>query len=63
MFEFVVIPLDAPPNLKHLVRGDHTLKTAGGQVADAGKYLVIWKQEIGAWKLHRDVWTTSRPAA
>ena len=43
--------------------GRYTLKTAGGQVADAGKYLVIWKQESGAWKLHRDIWTTSRPAA
>jgi uncharacterized protein (TIGR02246 family) len=42
--------------------GRYTLKTAGGQVADAGKYLVIWKQENGAWKLHRDIWTTSRPA-
>jgi uncharacterized protein (TIGR02246 family) len=43
--------------------GRYTLKTAGGQVADTGKYLVIWKQESGAWKLHRDIWTTSRPAS
>jgi ketosteroid isomerase-like protein len=43
--------------------GRYTLKTAGGQVADAGKYLVVWKQEGGGWKLHRDIWTTSRPAA
>ncbi|MGI9040549.1 MAG: YybH family protein [Gemmatimonadales bacterium] len=43
--------------------GRYTLKTAGGQVADAGKYLVVWKQEGGAWKLHRDIWTTNRPAA
>jgi ketosteroid isomerase-like protein len=43
--------------------GRYTLKAAGGQVADGGKYLVIWKQEGGAWKLHRDIWTTSRPAA
>jgi uncharacterized protein (TIGR02246 family) len=42
--------------------GRYTLKTGGGQVADAGKYLVVWKQEGGAWKLHRDIWTTSRPA-
>lgn len=42
--------------------GRYTLK-AGGQVADSGKYLVIWKLEAGAWKLHRDIWTTSRPAA
>jgi ketosteroid isomerase-like protein len=43
--------------------GRYTLKTGGGQVADAGKYLVVWKQDGGAWKLHRDIWTTSRPAA
>jgi uncharacterized protein (TIGR02246 family) len=43
--------------------GRYTLKAAGGQVADSGKYLVVWKQEGGTWKLHRDIWTTSRPAA
>jgi ketosteroid isomerase-like protein len=26
---------------------------------DSGKYVVIWKREDGAWKLHRDIWTTS----
>ena len=43
--------------------GRYTLRTGTGEVADSGKYLVIWKQEGGAWKLHRDIWTTSRPAA
>jgi len=43
--------------------GRYTLKAAGGQVADAGKYLVIWRQEGGTWRIHRDIWTTSRPAA
>jgi ketosteroid isomerase-like protein len=43
--------------------GRYTLKAAGGQVADSGKYLVIWQQDGGGWKLHRDIWTTSRPAA
>jgi ketosteroid isomerase-like protein len=43
--------------------GRYTLKAAGGQVADAGKYVVIWRHQGGAWKLHRDIWTTSRPAA
>lgn len=32
-------------------------------VADQGKYIVVWKNENGAWKLHRDIWTTSEPAA
>lgn len=30
---------------------------------DQGKYLVIWKQENqGTWKLHIDIWNTSKPA-
>lgn len=29
---------------------------------DNGKYLVIWKQEEGVWKLHADIWNTSLPA-
>ncbi len=32
---------------------------AGGQVADRGKYVVVWKKENGAWKLHRDIWNSS----
>lgn len=43
--------------------GRYTLKVAGGQIADAGKYLVIWRREGGAWKLYRDIWTTSRASA
>jgi ketosteroid isomerase-like protein len=43
--------------------GRYTLKTGTGEVADSGKYLVVWKQEGGVWKLHRDIWTTSRPPA
>ncbi len=42
--------------------GRYTLR-AGGEAADSGKYLVIWRQEGGSWKLHRDIWTTSRPAS
>jgi uncharacterized protein (TIGR02246 family) len=42
--------------------GKYTLCLAGGQVADTGKYVVIWKTEAGGWKLHRDIWNSSRPA-
>jgi len=34
----------------------------GGQVADEIKYIVVWKHEGGEWKLHRDIWNSSRPA-
>jgi ketosteroid isomerase-like protein len=56
------LELEAHGDTAHEV-GRYTLKAAGGQVADAGKYLVIWNREGGSWKLHRDIWTTSRPAA
>jgi len=42
--------------------GKYTLQGAGGQILDAGKYLVVWKQEDGQWKWHRDIWNTSMPA-
>jgi uncharacterized protein (TIGR02246 family) len=43
--------------------GRYRLLTAGDVVADNGKYVVVWKYDSGAWKLHRDIWTTSQPAA
>jgi uncharacterized protein (TIGR02246 family) len=43
--------------------GRFTIKAVGGELADTGKYLVIWKRDGGSWKLHRDIWTTSQPAA
>ena len=39
-----------------------TLLGEGGQVLDRGKYIVIWKQEGGQWKLHRDIFNSSLPA-
>ena len=35
--------------------GVFALKGAGGAVLATGKYLVVWKKENGAWKLHRDI--------
>jgi uncharacterized protein (TIGR02246 family) len=41
--------------------GHYTLAGSDGGVMDQGKYLVVWKNEDGAWKLHRDIWNTSLP--
>src|SRR3954463_2620581 len=41
--------------------GEYTLSSADGKTLDHGKYIVIWKQEGGQWKLHRDIWNTSMP--
>jgi len=43
--------------------GIYTLKVADGTTVDSGKYIVIWRQEDGEWKWHRDIWNSSRPAA
>jgi uncharacterized protein (TIGR02246 family) len=41
--------------------GKYTLYSEGDKIADAGKYIVIWKMEDGQWKLHRDIFNTSLP--
>ena len=41
--------------------GRYRLLAAGDAVADQGKYIVVWKNDNGKWKLHRDIWTTSQP--
>ena len=43
--------------------GRYTLAGADGGALDNGKYVVVWHRDAGTWKLHRDIWTTSRPAA
>ncbi len=30
---------------------------------DKGKFIVIWKEENGKWKIHRDIWNSDMPAA
>ena len=42
--------------------GRYELLAAGGQQADFGKYLVVWKSDQGGWKLYRDIWNSSKPA-
>ena len=44
-------------------QGRYQLADAEGNVADHGKYMVIWKRDGGDWKLHRDIWNTSTPPA
>ena len=43
--------------------GRYTLYGANDAQLDVGKYIVIWKQEGGQWKLHRDIWNTNTPAS
>ena len=42
--------------------GKVTLLGADGQMIDTGKYVVVWKQEHGQWKVHFDIWNSNLPA-
>ena len=42
--------------------GNYALFGPDNQPLDHGKYLVVWKEQRGQWKLHHDIWNTSRPA-
>lgn len=42
--------------------GRYRLTTSDGQLADEGKYLVVWKRMDDHWYIHRDIWNTSLPA-
>ncbi len=38
--------------------GHYALSGTDGQLIDKGKFMVIWKNEDGQWKLHRDMWNS-----
>jgi hypothetical protein len=42
--------------------GNYTLTGVKGEVMDRGKYIVVWKDEGGKWKLHREIWNSSLPS-
>lgn len=42
--------------------GRYRMTTLDGQVADQGKYVVVWKRLDDHWYIHRDIWNTSKPA-
>jgi ketosteroid isomerase-like protein len=44
-------------------QGRYQLADAHGNVADHGKFIVIWRRDGDDWKLHRDIWNSSMPPA
>ena len=42
-------------------KGTTTVKDAEGQVIDEGKWMAIYKQEDGEWKLHRLISNSNLP--
>ena len=43
--------------------GKFTVLDPSGKTVDQGKYVVVWKEGKDGWKLYRDIWNTSMPAA
>lgn len=39
--------------------GRYVLRGDSDQVVARGKYLVLWRQEHGRWKLFRDIWNSN----
>jgi ketosteroid isomerase-like protein len=54
--------VEAEPAGDQIVETGNFTLYGGETVLDKGKYLVVWKQDNGSWKLHRDIWNTSMPA-
>jgi uncharacterized protein (TIGR02246 family) len=39
--------------------GEYEMRDKAGKALDHGKYLVIWRNKDGQWRLHRDMFTSS----
>lgn len=43
--------------------GTYVVAYGPGSVVERGKYLNVWKQEDGTWKIDANIWNTSAPPA
>lgn len=41
--------------------GTYNFPDGKGGSIDKGKFIAIWKQEAGQWKLYREIWNTDMP--
>jgi len=41
--------------------GKYEITDSSGKTMDKGKYLALWKQENGKWKMYRDMWNSDLP--
>jgi ketosteroid isomerase-like protein len=41
--------------------GKYELFAANNFSVEKGKFIVIWKEENGKWKMHRDIWNSDAP--
>jgi len=42
--------------------GKYTVGDGAGKTLDEGKYIVLWKEVNGQWKMYRDIWNSNTPA-
>lgn len=42
--------------------GSYQFFDVSGDQIDKGKFIVLWKQESGNWKMYRNMWNSSLPA-
>lgn len=43
--------------------GTYEIKGEKDVTLDKGKYVVVWKKDGGKWRIYRDIWNSSLPAA
>ena len=43
--------------------GRYEMSSADGSTIDEGKYIVWWQRTPAGWRLHRDIWNSSRPVS
>ena len=43
--------------------GNYEIKDGNNSIADRGKYIVVWENRDGVWKIYRDIGSTSMPAS
>ena len=55
-----------PVTLEVILMGEYALEVgessvygADGALLDRGKIMVLWKNDSGVWKMHRDTWNSS----
>lgn len=62
--EFTFTTTDLTGDSEYLIEtGTYEMKDARQTLIDKGKYVVIWQQRNGEWKLYRDIGNTSLPAS
>src|SRR4051812_46478296 len=58
---FTLNSTDVSGNAEQLVETGTFEMGDGSKIIEKGKYVDVWKQENGEWKLWRDIWNTDRP--